>query len=289
MLTTGKTQVAGIIGGPEQVARSLSPVIHNAAFRSADLDWHYVGFPVADDPVFAVKGLVKAGVRGLNITMPHKSAILEALDDLAPGVEGLGAVNTVDIKDGWTVGYNTDGIGLVEFLTRDLGARIAGASVLILGAGGSARAAIDALSNAGATSFTVMARDEAKAAALEELCRGTSFTVASFGEDAGITEQPDLIFNATPLGQKGEDPPISAESIKPDSVVVDFVYSPPVTPLIDLARRRGAVASSGLGMLLHQAALSFEIWTGVKPQLGVMSAAATHHVAGFKTDSQTAE
>jgi shikimate dehydrogenase len=281
--------MAGIIGGSEQVARSLSPVIHNAAFKAMGLDWRYVGFPVAADPAAAVKGLAQAGVRGLNVTMPHKSSIFDALDELAPGVESIGAVNTVEMRDGWTVGHNTDGVGLLGFLTRDLGARIAGASVLILGAGGSARAAVDALSKAGAASFTVMARDESKAAALAKLCGSARFEVIGFGASGDAVEGADVILNATPLGQKGEDLPIPAGAIRTDSIVVDFVYSPPVTPLVDLARRKGAVASSGLGMLLHQAAISFEIWTGVKPQLGVMSAAATHLLAGFKTDPLTAE
>jgi shikimate dehydrogenase len=298
----GATHVVGIVGGIRQVPLSLSPRIHNAAFRALGLDWVYVGFPVEEGstPV-AVAGLVAAGVRGFNVTMPHKMAVAACMDRLEGLAATVGAVNTVEVRSGGElVGWNTDGEGLLRYLERDLGAELTGAEVVVLGSGGAARSAVAALARAGAGSVTVLARNPARAEDLRGLVRGAAFRVATFGPEAeAVVAGADVIVNATPVGQAPPGPvhtdhgglhaleapetgpgdvtlavPIPADAIASHCVVVDMVYKPPVTRLVDLARARGASAHGGLGMLLHQAALAFEIWTGQEAPLEAMSAAA---------------
>jgi shikimate dehydrogenase len=279
-MVTGATAVVGIIGGPEQVRLSLSPTIHNAAFEALGLNWLYLPFPVEEGFVTAaLQGLAAAGVRGVNVTTPHKLAAAEAVDRSEGAALAVGAVNTVEMRSGQLIGWNTDGEGLVRFLRRDVGAAVEGAVVLLLGAGGAARAAVAALSSAGAASITVAARDPSRGEALRALAGEAFLEVIPFAApNAPHVKRADLIVNATPLGQRGETPPIAIEAIRPDAIVVDLNYSPPMTRLAELARERGATAHNGLGMLLHQAALSFEIWTGVTPPLDVMSAAAVRQL-----------
>lgn len=311
--------MVGIMGGPQQVPLSLSPRIHNAAFEALGLDWIYVGFPVRQGAAAeAVRGLQAAGVRGFNVTMPHKIAVADAVDRLEGTAAAIGAVNTVVAGRGELVGWNTDGEGLLRFLRRDLGVEVKGAAVLVIGSGGGARSAVASLAAVGARSITVLARHPGRAESLRVLAGEIPFRAALLGSaEPPLIAESDIIVNATPVGQTGagdgagpvagspvlhvvegagpprqpaqeaavsatmttapEAPPpvpIPADAIRPDATVVDMVYRPPVTPLVEAARARGAGAHGGLGMLLHQAALAFEIWTGVKAPLDVMSAAA---------------
>ena len=313
-MVNGATRVVGIVGGTSQVPLSLSPTIHNAAFLALGLDWVYVGFPVANGAAAsAVAGLAATGVRGFNVTMPHKVAVAACMDRLEGLAATVGAVNTVEIRaSGELVGWNTDGDGLLRFLRFDVGTEVEGKASLVLGAGGAARSAVAALARAGAASVTVLARNPARAEALGGIARGAEFRVAGLGPGADeIVGAAALIVNATPVGQvsqisdalpPGSAPPgatpaeerdlrrvdevggsprtsmaglpIPVDSIRPGTVVVDMVYKPPVTRLVEEARGRGADAHGGLGMLLHQAALAFEIWTGQEAPIEAMSAAA---------------
>ncbi|MEO7803840.1 MAG: shikimate dehydrogenase, partial [Actinomycetota bacterium] len=155
--------LVGIVGGPRPVGNSLSPCIQNAAFAALGLDWLYAAFPVSDDPVSAIRGLVDHGVRGLNVTMPYKVAAADSVDDLDSSAAIPGCVNTIQVLDGRAIGYNTDGDGLVLFLERDVGFVLPGSKVAILGAGGAARSALISLANAGCEQITVAARDLYKA------------------------------------------------------------------------------------------------------------------------------
>jgi shikimate dehydrogenase len=319
---TGATHVAGIVGGTRQVPLSLSPRIHNAAFRALGLDWVYVGFPVEEGAApAAVAGLAAVGVRGFNVTMPHKVAVAACMDRLEGLAATTGAVNTVAVRSGELVGWNTDGEGLLRYLRLDVGAQVEGAAVLVLGAGGAARSAVAALAAAGARSVTVLARRPERAEALRDLAPAAEFRAAALGAGADeAVAAADLIVNATPVGQvepprgpqlepvasdapsrdrpppgrsrpglhavdaapedvrgvgdAGPGLPIPTVAIRPGCVLVDMVYKPPLTRLVEAARLRGASAHGGLGMLLHQAALAFEIWTGQQAPLEAMSAAA---------------
>lgn len=254
--------------------------MHNAAFKDLDMDWVYLPFgPTPGDLESAIRGLAAAGVRGMNVTMPHKVPAMAVMDVLAPSAQRVGALNTIEVRGGELIGHNTDGDGLVRFLERDVGVAPAGARAVVIGAGGSARAVVSAFGAAGVAHLCVLARDPAKAEALRPLAAGVEFEAVDLAEAGTRVAQASVIINATPIGQANEAPVIPVEAIDRSAVLVDLVYRPPVTPLIQAARSRGAVAHSGLGMLLHQAALSFEIWTGVGASLEAMSAAALWELA----------
>lgn len=258
-----------MIGAP--VRHSLSPALHNAAFDALGLDWVYLAFEVpAGAAGAAVEAMRTLGIDGLNVTMPHKEDVVAAVDKLSPVAERLHAVNTVVRRGGVLVGESTDGEGFVAALRRDEGFDPAGKRCVVLGAGGAARAVVLALADAGAASVTVVGRTPERAAAAAALAGGRG----RVGEAAEAAEA-DLVVNATPVGMAGDPSlPLDAGLLGPGQVVADLVYHPLATPLLEAARSRGAMAVNGLGMLIHQAALAFRLWTGEDPPLEVMSAAA---------------
>ncbi len=257
---TAATSVVGVIGDP--VAHSLSPLLHNTAFAVLAVDWVSVGFPVADgEAAQALSGAGALGIRGLSVTMPHKSAVARAVDELTPEAARLGAVNCViATAEGW-LGDNTDGAGFVAALGRahrfDPGAQ----RCLVVGAGGAARAVVAALADAGAAEVVVVNRTPERAA-----------TAAALAGAVGRVGTPEdarscrLVVNATPvgMGDAAHGPPawpLDPALLDAGQLVVDLVYHPPVTPWLEAARQRGATVSNGLGMLVHQAALQVERWT----------------------------
>lgn len=260
------TRVVGVIGWP--VRHSRSPAIHNAAFRALGLDWAYLAFEVvpggAPGAVAAMRAL---GLAGLNATMPHKQGMAGAVDRLSPVAAALEAANTVVATDGGLVGHNTDGAGLVAALAADHGFDPAGRRCLVLGAGGAGRAVALALSGAGAAEVVVVARRPEQGAAAV----GLAGSVGRAGT-AAHASAADLVVNATPVG---DTLPLGleAEVLGPGQLVVDLLYQPRVTALMSAARAKGATAANGLGMLVHQAALAFRLWTGEEPPLEAMHTA----------------
>jgi shikimate dehydrogenase len=272
----GATHVAAVLGFP--VAHSLSPVIHNAAFAALEMDWTYVALPVEPGTVpVAVAGLRALGFAGANVTMPHKEAVADAMDELTDDAQRLRAVNTIELRGGALVGHNTDAPGFARFLESDAGFDPAGRTALLFGAGGAARACALALARAGLTRIVVALREPARARPLADALDGYPVVVEAVGFDDAARVEADLVVNGTPLGAHGETIPLLA--VGPDSVVVDLLYRPASTPLQQAARAIGARAFGGLGLLLHQAALSFELWTGRPAPLEVMSAAAVAALA----------
>ena len=260
-----------MIGWP--VSHSLSPTIHNSAFIAMELDWVYVPMPVPPGELpAALDGLRALGFAGANVTMPHKAEAAELADVRSEDAERLGAVNTFVVGPEGIAGHNTDAPGFDRFLRRDAGFDPQGRSALIFGAGGAARACALALAGGGLDRLEVALRDPSRARGLERALDGSATQVAAIGLDEAPALRVDLVINATPLGLQGEDLPYPA--MRSDMLVVDLLYRPNVTPLLTAARTAGAVAFGGLGLLLHQAALSFELWTGMAPPLEVMSAAA---------------
>jgi shikimate dehydrogenase len=271
--TSAHTRVAGVIGTP--IRHSLSPVLHNAAFRALDLDWVFLAFEVAPgDAAVAVAGARALGIEGLSVTMPHKADVMSALDRLSPTAERLGAVNTITTRGGLLVGESTDGPGFIDALRDDEGFDPQGRACVVLGAGGAARAVVLALAEAGAGSIVVVNRTPERADAAAALA-------GPVGRVGGIDEVDgaDLVVNATNVGMGDGASPVPGERLGPGQLVVDLVYHPAVTPLVAEARSRGAVAVNGLGMLIHQAAHAFMLWTGQDPPLAVMSAAALSSMA----------
>ncbi len=265
-----QTRVAGVIGDP--VRHSASPALHNAAYAALGLDYVYVAFPVpAGRGADAVRAMPVLGLVGLNVTMPHKADAARACDDLSTDARALGAVNTVVLRpDGRVFGDSTDGEGFLRSLHDD-GVDPAGRSVVVLGAGGAARAVVLALGRAGAHVVVAARRDDAARDAAE---------LAPGGEGRGVdglascVASFDIVVNATPLGMRGESPPFDPDALTPRHAVVDLVYHPAETPLLAAARARGVrVASNGLGMLIHQAALAFRAMTGHEAPLEAMRAA----------------
>ena len=266
---SGHTIVTGIIGEP--VAHSRSPAIHNAAYRAVGLDWVYVAFPVAVGAVRdALVGLAALGAAGCNVTMPHKAEAARACDQLEASAATLGVVNTVATRSGCLVGSSTDGEGFVD-AAREADVTLDGATVVIVGAGGAARALAHALGAAGAR-VVVAARRPDAAAGVVALAAGAR--AVALDAAAGELAESDVVVNATPLGMRGEGPPFDPGVLHRGQVVFDTVYAPPETRLLTAARERGARALNGLGMLVHQAARSFTLLTGQPAPLEVMWAAA---------------
>ena len=269
--------MAAIIGHP--VRRSVSPAMHNAAFRALGLDWVYVAFDVEPGQVArALAGMTALGIDGLSVTMPHKEEVAAGVDRVSPLVRAVGAANTVVREPGGTLrGENTDGPGFLRALRDDEGFDPANRRCLVVGAGGAARAVVKALADAGATEVVVVNRTPERGEEVAALA-GSCGRVGSAAE-AG---EADLVVNATPIGMAGtpfeHELPLDPLHLGPGQLVVDLVTNPAVTPLVDAARQRGAMAAGGVGMLVHQAAIAFRLWTAEDPPLEVMSAAALAHL-----------
>jgi shikimate dehydrogenase len=270
----GDTHVVGIVGWP--VAKSLSPAIHNAAFAESGLDWVYVPLPVRPEWLRpALIGLVPLGFAGANVTMPHKTEAAELIQRLSDDATLLRAVNTIVVRGGELDGHNTDVAGFDRFLRRDAGFDPDGRTAIVFGAGGAARACSLALARAGVARLTVAARDEARAAPLVSMIEALDVPVAVVRSGDTGELAADLVVNATPVGGSGAEPAhASLPHLGSDVLVVDLLYDPPSTDLQQRAREAGATVFGGLGHLLEQAALSFELWTGIPAPLEVMSAAA---------------
>jgi shikimate dehydrogenase len=261
-----------VLGWP--LLYTLSPAIHSAGFKALGLDWTYLAWPVPpEDLGAALAGLRVLGCAGANITMPHKESALRHLDELSPEAQAVGAVNTIEFRPRWLVGHNTDVTGFSQFLSSDAGVGAPGKRALVLGAGGAARAVVKALDDLGAARIEIAARRAEVAGALTALATEGRGAALRWSDAPGAATEADIVVNATPLGAGGEAV-LEEVEWRPGQVVVDLVYDPPSTPLVDAARARGADAWGGVGMLVHQAAGSLRLWTGMEPPLEVMSAAA---------------
>lgn len=262
MTITGKTKVTGLIGYP--VEHSLSPAMHNSAFLALGLDYCYVTFPVEPSRLEdAVRGIRALGLKGVNVTIPHKEAVIKFLDRIDSEAKEIGAVNTVVNKEGLLIGYNTDGRGFMASLNENC-ISLKNRKVFIIGAGGAARAVAYYLSME-AEEVLIHDIDLRKAKALSEGLRGN----VRVSEGLNMIKDADIIINATPLGLKPDDPsPVPPELLKKEQVVCDLIYKK--TRFLQEAELKGCLTIDGLGMLLWQGVFAFELWTGVKPPVEVM-------------------
>lgn len=281
---TGRTTVVGVMGYP--VAHSLSPPMHNAAFAALGLDWVYVPFAVAPaDVPAAISGLAALGVRGVNVTIPHKHAVIATLDHVTPAARALGSVNTIVFGANGRVGHSTDGPGFLRGLTAR-GTDVAGSRAVVLGGGGAARAVVGALATAGAHAITVAARTPERARELPALAAalapgGVAVVVRSWSEAEEAVRAADVVINATSIGMAGHDPegmPTPASWLTPGQVVYDLVYTPRETAWLRAAAARGCQTVDGVTMLVHQGAEAFTLWTGVPAPVDVMTAAVLAHL-----------
>ena len=269
----GSTRLAAVIGSP--IRHSLSPAIFNAAFAEAGLDWVYVAFEVAaGDVPRALEGMRAFDIGGLSVTMPHKDAVAEHVDHCTPEAAALRAVNCVVPTADGLVGDNTDGPGFLDALRAEIGFDVTGRRTVVVGAGGAARAIVLALARAGAEEVTVVNRTAARADAAVALAESRGRVA-----DASAIDGADLVVNATSVGMGDGAVPFDPALLRPGQVVADIVYHPSPTPLLTAARDRGVTAVDGLGMLVHQAAHAFRLWTGQDAPIAAMTTAARRELA----------
>ncbi|MEW6006923.1 MAG: shikimate dehydrogenase [bacterium] len=265
MQITGKTKVVGLMGWP--VKHTFSPIMHNACFSQLNMDWVYLPFEVKPKGLKnAIFGLSALGIVGVNVTIPHKIEAMKYLTEIDERAKKIGAVNTILFKEDEKLGFNTDGEGFVKSL-KDAGFEPKGKNVLLIGCGGAGRAIAVSLAYEGVKTLSLFDIQEERK---NELCGliKDNCCVQTFN---GEIESYDLIINATPLGMKENDPlPLDVSSIHSKQIVYDIIYNPPKTRLLIEAEKRGARIINGVEMLIHQGALSFEIWTGVYPRVEVM-------------------
>jgi len=265
---SGATRLAGVIGNP--IGHSLSPAIFNAAFAATGLDWIYLAFDVASGRAAgALDAMRTLGLAGLSVTMPHKDAIAELVDHCTPEAAALRAVNCVVPTADGLVGDNTDGPGFLDALQAELGFDTSGRRVVVVGAGGAARAIVLAAARAGATEVAVVNRTAARAEEAAALAENTGRVA-----EASAISDADLVVNATSVGMVDAALPFDPSLLNRGQVLVDIVYHPSPTPLLAAARALGVRAVGGLGMLVHQAGHAFRLWTGQDAPIGAMTAAA---------------
>lgn len=280
---TGRTRICGIIGDP--VEHTISPAMHNAAFRKLGLDFVYVPFRVKPvDLPAAVGGMRGLNIRGINVTIPHKVETMEYLDDIDPLAEKIGAVNVIVNEDGRLKGYNTDAEGFLRSLLEK-GIDVREKKIGILGAGGASRAIAFILAENDAH-LAIFNRTVHKAAELAAaICRITGKKVSAFNLAAENLKEAmqgvEILINATSVGMSPDAAaiPVPVGLIRPEMVVVDIIYNPLKTRLLSEAEKAGATTINGVDMLVWQGALAFEKWTGHKAPLETMKRAARRVLA----------
>lgn len=289
-MISGRTQILGVIGHP--VEHTSSPAMHNAALRALDLDYVYAAFHVDPDHLGeAVAGMRALEIKGLNVTVPHKLAAMEFLDEIAEEARVIGAVNTIANRSGQLSGYNTDAFGAMETLHREGGLEELPSQVALLGAGGAARAILYALlQRPEVEKIALLNRtvERAESLALELDPEGGRVEVGRLDPRTGAEiRDADLLINSTSVGMhphKDTSPLERGTCLRPGMLVLDIVYKPLRTRLMEQAEAAGGRALNGLGMLVHQGARSFEIWTGEKPPVEVMMKAALKRFADSESE-----
>jgi shikimate dehydrogenase len=282
------SSVLGIIGFP--IGHSISPKFQQAALDYYGIDGTYQAWEVAPQQVEDfVRSLRRPDVLGINVTVPHKQAVIPSLDEVDQWATEAGAVNTIVHRDGRLTGHNTDGYGFLRALREAGGFEPQGRRVLVLGAGGAARGVVLALVREGISQLIVANRTLARAEALVQLARGKGVVGQAiplgWNELALAAVHSDLIVNCTTIGMThgpdAQGSPLLLHQIPPTALVYDLVYNPLETPLLREAARAGAGVLGGIQMLVYQGAASFEMWTGKPAPIEVMLKAAKHAMASL--------
>ena len=273
--TNYKAELVGVLGQP--IAENPTIVMIEAAFKDKGLNWRYQNFEVsAEDLAGAITGIRALGLQGTNLTIPHKIAVLEYLDEIAPDAALIGAVNTVRREGDKLIGENTDGKGFLRSLREDASLEPAGKKVVILGAGGAARAISVELALAGASQIIIVNRNQERGQQLvDHLNEKTAVSAkfVSWASEVSISEDTDILVNATSIGlypNVDDQPNIVYETISATMLVCDVIPNPPRTPFLREAEVRGAKTLDGLGMLVYQGAIGFTMWTGLDAPVEVM-------------------
>jgi len=277
MLTiSGKTRCCGVIGDP--IEHTMSPAMHNAAFTKLDLDYVYLPFRVKREELGkAIEGMRALNIRGLNVTIPHKVAVIQSLDELDSLAEKIGSVNTIVNDNGVLRGYNTDATGFLQaLLERRI--ELEGKNAVILGAGGASRAISFILAEQAANLVILnrtLGKAKEQAGMISKISQREARALELNRENlVEVLEKADILINTTSVGMTPniDETPVPFNLLKPDLTVFDIVYNPIKTRLQREAEAAGAETIGGLDMLLWQGALAFEKWTGVKAPIEVMRA-----------------
>lgn len=273
-MLTGKTKNLAVIGCP--IEHSLSPLMHNAALAEAGLDYVYIALPIAPENLkTAIAGIKAAGFCGFNVTLPHKTAIMELLDELDKSAYMIGAVNTVAVQNGRWIGYNTDCSGFIKSL-QSAQIVVKNQNAVLLGAGGAASAVIWGLIENGIKKITLAVRDPLKASErMGKFQRYAAVEVVDWNlkmyENA--LQECDILINCTPLGMSPKIdamPQVYWDALKRTAAVCDLIYTPAETKFLRSARLRGHITLNGEGMLIEQGAAAFKLWTGKYPDTQIM-------------------
>jgi shikimate dehydrogenase len=274
------TRLCAVFGSP--IAHSASPAMHNAAFEKLGLNWCYLAFEVNPKNLrAAIEGAKAMNFAGINLTVPHKLLAVEMMDELDESAKKWGAVNTIKFNEKGSVGFNTDADAIVTALREDLKVELHGAKILLLGAGGAGRTAALKLASEKVAELFLVNRTQSKA---KEIAGEIKKQFPSVKVSTGYPKiKVDLVLNATSLGLKADDSlPLDEKqfSLKQTRAVYDMIYRPAETKLLAAAKKSGCKTANGLGMLLHQGAKAFEIWTGKSAPLDVMRRALEENVYG---------
>jgi shikimate dehydrogenase len=282
----GETKVLGIFGYP--VKHTFSPLIHNAAFKDKGLNYVYLPFEVKPEHLKqATEAIIALDLMGVNVTVPHKEAIISFLDEVSEDALLSGAVNTVHNRNGSLIGYNTDGEGYIRSLKNDTGFDPGGKNIVILGAGGAAKGILASLAGKLPEKIIIFNRTQSRAARLvmefQKKFPGLALKSVTLDDDKlkRYLQEAHLFINATTMGMDGRGSiGVPLESLPKDGIVSDIVYKPLNTPLIRHAESLGFKTHRGLGMLLEQAVLSFKIWTGIDAPADVMKSVLLEKLCG---------
>ena len=280
MNITAKTKILGIFGYP--TGHTISPAMHNAVIKALRLDMVYLPFEVKPSELReAIKCIKSIGMIGVNITIPHKEAVIKFIDDVSEEARHIGAVNTIVNKDGRLIGHNTDGYGYITSLKEECNFNPKGKNIAILGAGGAARGILVALSVKKPKTIVIANRTLARAISLIKAFKGkfpeTKFEAVDLNKDIlkEYFKNIELLVNTTSVGmKKNETVEIPLELLPKTAVVSDIVYNPLETLLLKKAKKLGLTTHSGLGMLVHQGVKSFKLWTDMDAPIEVMRKAA---------------
>lgn len=271
-MKNSETKILAIIGSP--IVHSKSPLMHNTMLDFLGLNYHYIAFNVLpEDLANAINGIRALNISGFNVTIPHKVEVMKYLDEISTEAKEIGAVNTVINENGKLIGYNTDGAGYVRSLVEDTNINLKGKNVLLLGAGGAARAIGYTLSEHQVEHLIIVNRNLEKATHIKsKLGNNCKVTVVTPSNIKEYIDNTDIIINTTSVGMhpNTEESLIKKEWIKPNHLVSDIVYNPLITKLLLDAHNAGAQTHSGLGMFVHQGAIAFEKWTGITPNSRIM-------------------
>lgn len=264
----------GLIGHP--VGHSMSPIMHNTAFLRLQLEHHYHAFDIAPQRLAdGIKALRILNVSGFNVTIPHKVEVMKYLDEVDQEAALIGAVNTVVNMDGRLIGYNTDGRGYVESLKCVLKKPLPENKVLVIGAGGAARAIITSMVLQGVKEIDIINRTIEKAKLIKENCSQfeAKIDLYSLNDLKVDLSRYNIIINTTSIGMypNVEDVPLPVKSVRPGSIFSDLIYNPLQTRWLQQAEEKGALVHNGVGMFVQQGALAFEMWTGIKPNIEQMT------------------